>query len=248
MSRLDRALGLARSLAIYRAIPFRARRLRRLYAQFVRPGDLVFDIGGHVGNRTRAFISLGCRVIILEPQPVFAQLLSRRFARHPMVTVLEAAVSDAAGRAQLAISDRTPTVSTMAASWRQARANDEGFSSVRWNRSIEVETTTLDRLIDRYGTPAFIKIDVEGEEPQVLTGLSRPIPGLSFEYLPGDLDRAWQCVERLERLARYRFNWSVGETSRLSSKEWIAGEQLISMLDASEMPRRSGDAFARLEE
>ena len=27
----------------------------RLYGQFVQPGDLVFDIGAHVGGRTAAF-------------------------------------------------------------------------------------------------------------------------------------------------------------------------------------------------
>ena len=44
MSRIDRAVGLLRSLAIYHAIPLRQRRLKNLYRPFVRPGDLVFDI------------------------------------------------------------------------------------------------------------------------------------------------------------------------------------------------------------
>jgi FkbM family methyltransferase len=247
MSRLDRALGLGRSLAIYRAIPFRARRLRRLYAQFVRSGDLVFDIGGHIGNRTRAFLSLGCRVVILEPQPAFAQLLRRGFARHASVEVVEAAVTDAGGRAELAISERTPTVSTLVTSWRDARAQDAGFAGVKWNRRVQVDTTTLDLLIDRYGLPAFVKIDVEGAEPQVLAGLSRPVPALSLEYLPEDLDRTRQCVDRLNALDSYRFNWSVGETSRLSSKDWIAGEELLSALDRPEMRHRSGDVYARAQ-
>jgi 16S rRNA A1518/A1519 N6-dimethyltransferase RsmA/KsgA/DIM1 with predicted DNA glycosylase/AP lyase activity len=81
MSRLDRLVGLIRSLAIYHAIPLRQRRLRRLSMQFVEPGDLVFDIGAHAGNRTRAFASLGCRVVALEPQPDFARLLRMLFAR-----------------------------------------------------------------------------------------------------------------------------------------------------------------------
>jgi FkbM family methyltransferase len=246
MSRLDRALGLARSLAIYRAIPFRARRLRRLYAQFVRPGDLVFDIGGHVGNHTRAFVSLGCRVVILEPQPAFAQLLRRAFAQQASVEIVEAAVTDIGGRAELSISERTPTVSTLITSWRDARAQDAGFAAVRWNQRVQVETTTLDRLIDRCGVPAFIKIDVEGAEPHVLAGLRRPVAALSFEYLLGDLDRTRQSVDRLRLLAPYRFNWSVGETSRLASKVWIGGEELHSALSGLDTRRRSGDVYARV--
>ena len=72
MGRFDRGMGLARSLAIYHAIPLRQRKLRRLYGHFVREGALVFDIGAHAGNRVRAFKALGCSVIAVEPQPDFA--------------------------------------------------------------------------------------------------------------------------------------------------------------------------------
>ena len=49
---------------------------------------------------------------------------------------------------------------------------------------MDVAVTTLDALIARFGVPAFIKIDVEGAEPDVLAGLSHAVPVLSFEYLP----------------------------------------------------------------
>src|SRR5712692_8826850 len=97
MSRLDRALGLARSLAIYHAIPGRQRRMRGLYAGFVGAGDLVFDIGAHAGNRVRSFASLGCRVVALEPQPDFARLLRALFGRSSRIVIVEAAVADAPG-------------------------------------------------------------------------------------------------------------------------------------------------------
>ena len=74
-SQTGRALGLIRSLAVYHAVPLRQPRLRRLYAKFAGPGDLAFDLGAHVGNRTRALAALGCRVVALEPQPDFARLL-----------------------------------------------------------------------------------------------------------------------------------------------------------------------------
>jgi hypothetical protein len=86
MGRFDRAVGLVRSLTVYHVVPLRQRRLRRLYGQFVRPGDLVFDIGAHVGNRVRAFAALGCRVVALEPQPDFARLLRAFFRRSAHVT------------------------------------------------------------------------------------------------------------------------------------------------------------------
>ena len=51
--------GIWRSLLLYYGVPFRQRRMRRLYAQFIKPGDLCFDVGAHVGNRLRAWDSLG---------------------------------------------------------------------------------------------------------------------------------------------------------------------------------------------
>src|SRR5499427_10251623 len=101
MSRFDRGLGLVRSLAIYHAVPFRQRRLRRLYGHFVATGDLVFDIGAHAGNRVRAFTALGCQVVALEPQPDFAWLLRVLFGRRWVVRIIEAGAGRAAGRGTL---------------------------------------------------------------------------------------------------------------------------------------------------
>jgi FkbM family methyltransferase len=245
MSALDRAIGLARSLAVYYGIPGRQRRLRRLYGQFVKPGDLVFDVGAHLGNRTRAFAALGCRVVAVEPQPHVARVLRRLVGGRSQVQVVECAVSRAPGRVTLAISERTPTVSTMAGEWRQQRARDPDFADVSWNRTFDVEATTLDALIETHGKPAFVKIDVEGAELDVLRGLSQAVPTVSFEFLPRALDAADACCARLAALGPYRFNWSIAESSRLESQEWMDGAALTRALGAA-APHRHGDIYARL--
>jgi FkbM family methyltransferase len=246
MSRLDRFVGIARSIAIYHAIPLRQRRMRRLYAQFVASGDLVFDVGAHAGNRVRGFAALGCRVVALEPQPDFARLLRSLFRRSSHIDVVEAAAGAVAGRDSLSISDRTPTVTTLATRWREARAREPGFGGVRWNRLIEIDVTTLDLLITRWGVPAFVKIDVEGAEPAVLAGLTQAVPAVSFEYVPGAIDEVRACVSRLGALGAYRFNWSIGESYRLASPSWLSGEELVATLLAAHVRRRSGDVYARL--
>ena len=38
------------------------------YGVFLLPGDLCFDIGANLGNRTRCFRHLGCEVVSVEPQ------------------------------------------------------------------------------------------------------------------------------------------------------------------------------------
>jgi FkbM family methyltransferase len=246
MPTLGRTVGLLRSLVVYHGIPLRQRRLRRLYAAFVKRGDLAFDVGAHLGNRTRAMSALGCRVVALEPQPDVAQLLRSLVGRRPDVEILEAAVGEHCGRAALSISDQTPTMTTLAMQWRAEREEDPVFSGVAWNRELEVTTTTLDALIARFGVPAFVKIDVEGGEPEVLAGLTQRIPTVSFEYLPHALDYTQACVTRLGTLGAYRFNWSPGESYRLESEQWLTGEALLRALRTPAAQQRSGDVYARI--
>ncbi len=241
-----RLTGLLRSLALYHAIPLRQRRLRAFYRQFVSPGDLAFDVGAHVGNRTRALAAIGCRVVALEPQPDFARLLKTLFGRSAQVEIVESAVTDAVGRATLSVSDRTPTMTTLAEEWRAARAREVLFSNIQWNRPVDVVTTTLDSLITQFGLPAFVKIDVEGAEPRVLAGLSQPLLTLSFEYLPSAPDCTRTCVDRLTLLGPYLYNWSPGETYRLASDRWMTGTELLSSLESPDARQRSGDVYARL--
>ena len=239
--------GLARSAVIYRARPWKARRAVRFYRRFVRSGDLCFDIGAHLGDRTAAFRRLGARVVAVEPQPLFAAALRRLHGRDNAVTLIEAAVGASADSGEILISHRTPTVSTLNEAWAGRAAREPSFAGVTWDTRHAVAITTLDALIAEHGRPAFCKIDVEGHEAEVLRGLSQPIPALSFEYLPGARDVALACVERLAALGPYAFNVSVSETMRLIFADWPDREAIAAWIEALPTDARSGDIYARCE-
>lgn len=239
-------LGLVRSLFVYWR-PGRQQSLRRMYAPMVGAGDLVFDIGAHLGDRSVAFAALGARVVAVEPQPHVARWLRRLIRGNALITLRTEAVGRAEGTARLAVSRRTPTVSTLAHGWRRkVSASNPGFGSVRWDEEVDVLVTTLDALIATYGAPRFCKIDVEGHEPEVLAGLSRAIPGLSLEFVSGDLDATTQCVAQLRSLGPYTFNAILGEERSFVFEEWQTAEEILGWLADGAADAASGDVYARL--
>ncbi|HEX6142352.1 MAG TPA: FkbM family methyltransferase [Geminicoccaceae bacterium] len=237
--------GLARSLRIYYGSPARLRRMGRLYRQFVRPGDLAFDIGAHVGDRTLVLSRLGARVVALEPQPGPLRVLRLLHGRRAGVTIVAAAASSAPGRLTLRISRRHPTVSSASPAFLERVEGALSFAGVVWPDRIEVEATTLDRLIATHGEPAFVKIDVEGFEREVLAGLARPVRALSFEYLAETIPLALACVDRLEELGRHRYNASPGESLELALPEWTDADGIRGFLAGRPPDSGSGDVYAR---
>lgn len=240
------AFGLARSILIYHAIPGRIGRLARFYRQFLRPDDLCFDIGAHVGNHIRALLRLGVRVVALEPQPTFARLLRRLYGGQSRVRIIEAAIGAAPGQTEMLVSERKPTVTTLSREWADQVKRARPFAGVEWEHSLMVNVTTLDALIAEYGLPTFCKLDVEGYELEALRGLSQPIPALALEYIPATPDLTLACVDRLSELGRYELNRTVGEAVRFTHNGWLDADAIRADLAGLPVDSRSGNLIARL--
>lgn len=237
--------GIARSLATYRLDRRHAEGLRRLYADFVQPGDLVFDVGAHVGDRIAAFRALGARVVAVEPQAPLVRILRLLHGWDPHVRVLSVALGPAEARVEMRVNRANPTVSTLSPDFVTAAAGAPGWEGQAWDASAFVTTTTLDVLIARHGQPAFVKIDVEGFEAEVLAGLSAPVRALSFEIVTAAPSAGLAALAAARRLGYDRFRLSLGE-SHVWAGDWCDGAAMHDRLDALPSDANSGDVYAVL--
>jgi FkbM family methyltransferase len=245
--RTDPALAsLRRSLDVYYGDPRRDAAMDRLYASFVAAGDLAFDIGSHVGDRIGAFRRCGARVVALEPQPDCARVIRSIYAGDPDVTLVESACGPHPGTLRLHINSDNPTVTTASTDFVKAADGAGGWEGQVWDRTIDVPVTTLDALIAAHGRPAFVKIDVEGFEADVLSGLSSAVPALSFEFTTIQRDVAARCLDLIAQRGAYRFNVALGESQELTFTEWISREAMAAHIATLPHAANSGDVYARL--
>lgn len=240
------AKSLHRSLQVYHGDKSRHPAMDAMYARFVRPGQLAFDIGSHVGDRISSFRRLGAKVVALEPQPGCARAIQIIHGRDPMVTLVQAACGKEAGEVVLKINSANPTVSTASDDFVKAAAGAGGWETQVWDQSIIVPCVTLDGLIATHGQPAFIKVDVEGFELAVLEGLSSPVAALSFEFTTIQRDVAYACVECLQDLGDYRFNIALGESQTFEFDRAISADEMILHIEALPHEANSGDVYAVL--
>jgi len=231
-----------RSLAIYHH-PVSFLRWRRFYRKILTPGSLAFDVGAHVGTRTRAMRAAGARIVALEPQQPFAGFLRKTLPRD--VTLLPVAAGSAEAMSEMFVSSRHPTVSSLRADFVDEAKNAPGFEHVLWDRRQAVQVTTLDALIARYGRPDYIKIDVEGFEMEVLSGLSEPVPLISVEYLPAYPHLSSAVIDRLTELGLCLFNVVEGETGEFRWSEWQDAAAIKGWLSNLPLDAKSGDVFAQ---
>ena len=239
---LSISLGLYRPARSLHRQLFRAERRkfaahRALFSQFVKPGDLAFDVGANIGDRSEIMLSLGASVIAFEPQAECAREIRAR--NNGKLIVVEKAVGASVGEADFHLKAE-PTFSTLISD-SYAAVPDIGIA--------RVQITTLDAAIKEYGKPDFCKIDVEGFEPEVLCGLSEPLDMLSLEYSSDarGVSNVSSCLEMLSRFGRtISINLIGGEGSEWLLPKWLSKEDFLGMFPSCTRGYPYGDLYVRL--
>jgi len=217
------------------------KRLLKFYKGFLKKGALIFDIGANVGLWTEVYLELGAsKVIAVEPQQSMFNTLREKFANNEKIIILPKAVGEREGYAELAICEDFPGISTMS----KAHIEQSRFSKeYSWGKRQNVEITTLDDIITLFGTPDYCKIDVEGYELNVVKGLSKALPMISFEFHKEFIEDAVKICEYLSSLGMHYFNFSKGERMKFVFKNWVNQEDLLTYLKTQNEVMLWGDIY-----
>lgn len=131
--------------------------------RFCRRGDVTLDIGANLGLVSILMASIGAEVHAFEPNPRMIGYLNQTVARNPdlPITLHKTALGAADRELDLMIPEQNEGAASL--------------KSLGVRRVIESVTVPVRRLDDYIGNAGvdrvdFIKIDVEGFEPQVFEG------------------------------------------------------------------------------
>lgn len=205
--------------------------LNQFYNQLFKDSkpQLIFDIGANVGDHSMLFSSLAKKVIAVEPDSTNLMILADRLRNRKNVEILNVAIAEAPGESYLNVISEGNPFNSLSEKWMKVLA-DEKYSRFdgtnKTDKKVKVSTLTLQNLFQKYGTPDFIKIDVEGFEWQVLSCLDRKIPVLSFECnLPEFKEETCLILKKLSEINPYaNYNY-------IRDDSW----ELINFVDAESM-------------
>lgn len=194
------------------------RKMLNFYSKFIDPNDLCFDVGANIGERTELFYKLGAKVITLEPQSSCYKVLQNKFSENKNIIVLPFALGRIEKQDELLICHETSECSTLSQKFVSVYSN---YSNLHWQKKEKIQVTTLDKVIEKYGSPKFIKLDVEGYESEVLAGLNNKVKYIAFEFNRPLISDTLLCLERLKEIGNCRCNFIKYEFMELALKDWM---------------------------
>jgi len=154
----------------------------------------IFDIGANVG--AFALANKQCKIVAVEASPyTFLRLQSN--VQGTDITPLHYAVSNSENETVDFYHCKSADVlSTMDLRWLTSNESRFGHCGNDVEK-LSVKTISLDKLVQLYGKPDLIKIDVEGAEHLVLASLSQKVPYICFEWAAEWESEIIQAIDRL---------------------------------------------------
>jgi FkbM family methyltransferase len=227
-----------------------------VYRPFIKPGDMCFDIGANRGRKTFVMRTLGAKVVAVEPLFAFgAEFVPEfnwRWGNDRNVIPVARAVT-AERQVEISINRFIPYVSSIDRAWMttSAHAPKNGQPYYKPGSLVKrnVAGITLDGLVNIYGMPAFVKVDVEGAENSVMATLTTQIPAFNLEF-----HQDWipvEAMEHMDELGPYRWTYALDFQGTFAMSGWTDRRGLLDILSKRLTEKGNGswgDIYGRLAE
>lgn len=164
---------------------------------------MYFDIGANIGQWSLENMRSCSKIIAIEASPTTYSKLVNSIGNNKNIICLNYAVCDSDKEYIDFYNCSTDTLSTLNRDWLDS-ASSRFYNQFGYN-VVKCKTITLDKLIELYGRPELIKIDVEGGEFQCLSSLTQKVPNICFEWASETNNITFQCLSFLEKLGYTEF-------------------------------------------
>lgn len=145
----------------------------------VRRGDMIVDLGAHVGYVSCIAAALGAAVLAVEMQPTLIPIIQRNAELNDLwcVHTLCAAIGDRTGLVPSLRNSPSPGFRATLGEWAQG-----AFPPTNVNHDL-IPLLTLDSLFAGGPYPTLVKVDVEGAEARVLAGAEQTIAAAQTRFM-----------------------------------------------------------------
>lgn len=162
---------------------------------------MFFDIGSNIGKWALANVDSCDKIISVEASPITFKRLEAN-CNHDKITLLNYAVCNNKGEDITFYQAEADTISTINKEWlasETSRFYNYAYTEIR------CKTITIDKLIEIYGVPDLIKIDVEGGEYECVSSLTQKVKLLCFEWASETNAITLNCLDYLLDLGYNQF-------------------------------------------
>ena len=171
--------------------------------------NLIFDIGYNKGEFTNVCFQTypACKVVGVEANTS----LIYHVPQTPQLTLINKLASNKGGEEkEFFIEPHQDGISTACKEFIENSRFTKGSkylrpNSANWTLKTKVQTTTIDEMIESYGNPDLIKVDVEGYEYEVLSGLTAKQRKICWEWHEEQFDTLLKTIEHLRNVGYTEF-------------------------------------------
>jgi len=171
----------------------------------LRRGDVVMDVGAHVGDFAECVLAYQpwLSVHAFEPIPEAWEELDRRFAGYPGFRANRIALGRSGGHRRLNVS-RYAEATSFFELGEELLAGVYGLDYTT-DRSIDVSVETLERYSEaqRIANIRLLKLDVQGAEVEVLEGAGDALERTDYVYAEAQFRELYRGAPRFEDTFRF---------------------------------------------